>query len=78
MTWRIGILFAMLSSQGGDISKVNAEKAIKLIRMVFPQSEALKFTTPDYKSYEKLVVSVDGASVPDFDEKVNKALSVMM
>ncbi|MDR1215409.1 MAG: hypothetical protein LBK25_01880 [Treponema sp.] len=78
MTWRVGILFTMLSSRGGDISKVDAEKTIKLIRMVFPQSEALKFTTPDYKSYEKLVISVTGASIPDFDEKVNKALSAMM
>ena len=77
MTWRIGILFAMLSSRGGDISKVNAEKTIKLIRMVFPQTEALKFTTPDYKTYEKLVVSVNSASIPDFDEKVGKALSAM-
>jgi len=75
MTWRLGILFTMLSARGEAIDDKTVADTTKLIRMVFPQTDAFKFQQPTYATFEKLVVSVSDNSMDQFNRKVEKALS---
>lgn len=76
MTWRLGILFTMLSARGESIDENAVAETTKLIRMVFPQTDAFRFQQPTYQSFEKLVISVSGNTMKQFEQKVTKALSV--
>lgn len=74
MTWRLGILFTMLSARGEAIDDNTVADTTKLIRMVFPQTDAFKFQQPTYPTFEKLVTSVTGNSMEQFNRKISKAL----
>lgn len=74
MTWRLGILFTMLSARGEAIDEYAVQDTTKLIRMVFPQTDAFKFQQPTYPTFEKLVMSVEGNSMEQFNQKITKAL----
>lgn len=76
MTWRLGILFTMLSARGEAIDDYAVQDTTKLIRMVFPQADAFKFQQPTYPTFEKLVTSVSGNSMEQFNQKIIKALNV--
>lgn len=76
MTWRLGIVFTMLSARGERINLTSVSNATKLVRLVFPQDDTFKFKEPSYESFEKLVVSVEGASTEEFNRKVSAALEV--
>lgn len=74
MTWRLGILFAILSAQGDTVTQENVSDLMKLIRNVFPQKDIFKFVRPDYNSFEKLLHCAYDSS--EFESKINKALKV--
>lgn len=74
MTWRLGILFTMLSARGEAIDDATVQDTTKLIRLVFPQTDAFKFQQPTYPTFEKLITSVTGNSMEQFNRKVSKAL----
>ncbi len=74
MTWRLGILFAVLSARGEDINTSSVNNTMKLIRQVFPQNDAFAFKQPSYEVFEKIVESVEGNSLIEFDNKINTAL----
>lgn len=76
MTWRLGILFTMLSARGEAIDDDTVQDTTKLIRLVFPQTDAFKFQQPTYPTFEKLVTSVTGNSMEQFNQKITKALDV--
>lgn len=76
MTWRLGILFTLLSARGEAIDDKIVQDTTKLIRMVFPQQDAFKFQQPTYSTFEKLVMSVTDNSMEQFSQKINKALDV--
>lgn len=76
MTWRLGILFTMLSARGEAIDENAVAETTRLIRMVFPQTDAFKFQQPTYGNFEKLVISVSGDTMKEFEQKVTKALSI--
>lgn len=76
MTWRLGILFTMLSARGEAIDDSTVEDTTRLIRMVFPQTDAFKFQQPTYPTFEKLIVSVSDNSMAYFNQKITKALDV--
>lgn len=76
MTWRLGILFTMLSARGEEIDDSTVQDTTKMIRMVFPQTDAFRFQQPIYPVFEKLVVSVYGNSMDEFNNKVTKALGI--
>jgi len=76
MTWRLGILFTMLSARGERIDDYTVEDTTKLIRLVFPQTDAFKFQQPTYPTFEKLIVSVSDNTVDQFTYKITKALDV--
>lgn len=77
MTWRLGILFGMLSSRGNEINQENVEKAVVLIRNVFPQKDSYLFRKPSVSNVEKLIRSVEGDSFMNFDEKVSRILDAV-
>ena len=76
MTWRLGILFTMLSARGEAIDNYAVQDTIKLIRLVFPQTDAFKFQQPTYPTFEKLVLSVTDNTMEQFNNKISKALDV--
>jgi len=55
MTWRLGILFSMLTLHGDQIDEASAKQMAKKIREAFPQSSAMTFTQPSYESFEKML-----------------------
>lgn len=77
MTWRLGILFGMLASRGEEVNQENVTKAVRLIRELFPQRNALMFQKPSAAIVEKLLKTVDGDSVESFDQKIMKILDAM-
>ena len=74
MTWRLGIVFTMLSARGEEINPSTVKNATKLIRQVFPQDDAFSFKQPSYETFEKLVLSVEGNTQEEFENKIKKAL----
>lgn len=76
MTWRLGILFTMLSARGEAIDDYAVQDTTKLIRLVFPQTDAFKFQQPTYPTFEKLVLSVTDNTMEQFNNKISKALDV--
>lgn len=74
MTWRLGILFTMLAARGESIDGFSVAQTTKLIRQVFPQTDAFSFKKPKYSQFEKMVVSVTDNSQDQFNSKINKAL----
>lgn len=76
MTWRLGILFTMLSARGEAIDDYAVQDTTKLIRLVFPQTDAFKFQQPTYPTFEKLVLSVTDNTMEQFNNKISRALDV--
>ncbi len=74
MTWRLGILFTMLSARGESVNPASVKQAMKLIRNVFPQNDAFSFKQPSYETFEKMILSVEGDTQDQFDNKITKAL----
>lgn len=58
MTWRLGILFAMLAWRGEAMEQSDMKDAARTIRTAFPQSDAMSFKQPDYPTFERLLMSV--------------------
>lgn len=77
LTWRLGILFTMLASRGEEITREGVCDATRLIRAMFPQTEAFTFKEPAYEVYEELVRSVEGDSMNIFEEKIKAAMHAM-
>lgn len=71
MTWRLGILFAMLSSRGEEINSENVKYATRLIREVFPQKSSLCFEQPSRHDVHILLQRIAGVSVKSFNETLN-------
>lgn len=74
MTWRLGILFGMLSARGEDISSDSVLLAVRLIRTLFPQKDSLLFRKPPAVTVEKLLNSVGETTIETFDNKVSRLL----
>ena len=77
LTWRLGILFAMLSSRGRDIPSGAVGEAVILIRECFPQGDMFSFTIPERSTFITLVTSVKAVSENDFQRKINSALTAI-
>lgn len=55
LTWRLGLLFAMLSAQDKEITAENANAAMRTIREAFPQKNMFFFSAPKVATVEKLL-----------------------
>ncbi len=51
MTWRLGILFTMLSARGEAIDDNTLADTTRLIRNVFLQTDTFKFQQPTYPNF---------------------------
>ena len=77
MAWRLGTLFAFMSARGSDIPADKVSEAMALIRHMFPQKDMFTFTTPNRHNFIKLVESVQGNSIQQFEKKVSNALELL-
>ncbi len=74
LTWRLGILFAMLSSRGDSINANIVSDCMFVIRNVFPQGDAFKLAQPDLYKFKEMVMSVHDNSEQDFERKIKDAM----
>lgn len=74
MTWRLGILFGMLSARGEEIDEQSVTKCTRLIRELFPQRDSIMFKKPSVTIVEKLLKNVEGDSQMSFDKKIEALL----
>lgn len=77
MTWRLGLLFAMLSARGEEINQDSVLLAVRLLRALFPQTDSLLFKKPSALTVEKLLTGLADTSVETFDAKVIRVLDEM-
>lgn len=77
LTWRLGLVFAMASARGEDLSAESISNATKAVRKLFPQKNMFKFATPSIEIVNKLLNSVEDISLEDFDAKVNRILDAL-
>ncbi len=75
MSWRLGILFSMLSSRGSDMPDDSIIKSVRLIREMYPQRDMFSFTTPDRSSVIRMIENTSNNSIEEFDQKISKALA---
>ncbi len=75
LTWRFGMLVAIISSRGEEFNRENISSVIKLIRYITPLNELLKFKKPDYDVFKRIATSVSGIEMSEFDNKIRTALS---
>ena len=74
LTWRLGMLVTIISSRGETFNKETISSVIKLIRYITPLNELLKFKKPDRDVFKRIVTSVSGNEMSEFDNKVLTAL----
>ncbi len=73
-TWRLGILFSILSSSGEkDMEYI--KKTVDLVRNIFPQKDVFKFTKPNYQAFKKIMLSIDSDD-KIFRDRIDEALKV--
>ncbi len=77
MTWRLGLLFGMLSAKGGEIDPDSVLLSIRLIRALFPQADSLLFKKPSAVTVEKLLNGVEDVDTATFSVKINRALDAL-
>lgn len=73
-TWRLGMVLAIISSRGEEITYKNISNVIKLVRLITPQTDMFKFTKPDYEAFKKIVLSVNDNDITIFETKIETAL----
>ena len=74
LTWRLGMVTAILSARGDRIDSQSVADVVRLVRCLTPQTDMFKFKKPDYETFKKIVLSVDGNDPPTFNNKVQTAL----
>ena len=74
MTWRLGLLFGMLSARGDDISPNSVFLAVRLLRTLFPQKDSLLFRKPPAVTVEKLLNGLADTNPETFERKINRLL----
>lgn len=76
MTWRLGILFSMLSARGSDIGQVSIGQCMALIRNMFPKRDIYKYKKPDWTDLFKSAKEILQFITPDKDKFVTMVASV--
>ncbi len=77
MTWRLGLVFAMISARGEEISADSVKNATKMIRQLFPQKSMFSFKAPTISTVEQLLDKVSDIPMEDFDAKVAKIMAAL-
>lgn len=76
MTWRLGILFSMLSARGNDIGQVSIGQCMALIRNMFPKRDIYKYKKPDWSDLFKSAKEILQFVTPDKSKFVTMVASV--
>ncbi|MDR1638925.1 MAG: hypothetical protein LBT59_04445 [Clostridiales bacterium] len=74
MTWRLGILFTMISASGDEISTSKISQAMTVIRMTFPQEGLWRFKRPEFREFERLCEKFMNLSAYEFNARVEREL----
>lgn len=77
MTWRIGLLFALVSSRGDAVDIGSLQDAMRLIRQLSPQSGIFKFNQPRFEDFRTVEASVRDKSISTYKDILAKVLSNM-
>lgn len=77
MTWRLGLMVAMISANGEEITTENVKKTCILIRELFPQKNTFKFKKPSVVIVERLLKSTECCSEDIYEEKINMMLNAL-
>ncbi len=75
LTWRLGMLFTIISSRGEDINYSNLSDVVKLIRNITPQTDMFRFVKPDYDMFKKIVLSVERNDFSEYNMKISNAIN---
>ncbi|MCA9689344.1 MAG: hypothetical protein R3A51_16245 [Nannocystaceae bacterium] len=75
MTWRLGTLFAFMSSCGQRLPEDHARPALALIRGLFPQEQMFKFQTPDRARFLRFVTGIGGVDPDEARRRIDRALA---
>ena len=75
LSWRLGVLFAMLSARGEEIDQEIVADAVYVIRKIFPKS-AFGFDPPDRMEFIKIIASSTDKSEAEFTDKIQKAKAI--
>lgn len=70
ITSRIGILFTMLASHGEKSEFRQIKETMILIKSLFPNESSTKFDKPNYKIFEKIVISVESNTISTYSSKI--------
>lgn len=76
MTWRLGILFSMLSARGNDIRQVSIGQCMDLIRNIFPKRDIYKYNKPNWSDIIKSAKDILQFITPDKSKFVTMVASV--
>jgi hypothetical protein len=76
MTWRIGIVFTMLTSRGDDFCEDTISNCVELSRKVYPQEDAIRLKKPSKEVFFSLVKSVEDVTHEEFKDKIGSAISM--
>lgn len=76
MTWRLGMLFTMLSARGAEVENVKCKETMIVIRQIFPHSDMFSFTTPNYEKFQQLASSVTSNTMQDYNAKIEQAMLI--
>jgi len=76
LTWRIGILFAILACIDEIPETEKISRIASFIRLIFPQSEIFKFVKPDFQKYKRIMGNVLHDSDTGFFDKVQEAINI--
>ncbi len=77
MTWRLGTLFAFMSSCGGSIPDDTVKPALELIRGLFPQDQMFKFKTPERGRFVRFVTATGGSDPIRTRQRIEDALAAL-
>lgn len=76
LTWRLGMLFTMLSENGSHVDDIDCKNMVRVIRQLFPQSDMFTFKTPEKQKFLQLVNGTTGLSAKELNEKIDAALAI--
>lgn len=70
LTWRLGILFCMLSVRGEDIDSSSITDSVKVIRKNFPQKSMFGFNKPKYDDFKNLVLKFHELTLLEYKQEL--------
>ena len=74
LTWRLGMVFTILSARGENINIFSVRRAIKIIRLAFPCEKIYQLKKPDYYLFERIVLRSESFSEEEFEQKIDDTI----